>query len=109
MKRALAAIAYSALLLAVAYGTYVFGWYQGLNYHAVVAGLSEAKVSMAAAQSLRQAEPLLALELLEGNITWMDHSLTASAADVPAHEQANFDIVMRRLRDYEKTHLRSGR
>lgn len=109
MKRAFAAIAYSALLVAVAYGTYILGWYQGLSYHAVVAGLSEAKVSVAAAQSLRQAEPLLALELLEGNITWMNHSLTESADDVPAGEQANFDIVMRRLRDYEKSRLQPGR
>lgn len=109
MKRAVFAIAYAALLIAVAYGTYVWGWYQGLTYHSVVAGLSEAKVSVAAAQSLRQAEPQLALELLETNIHWMDHALTASAGDVPPSEQGNFDIVMRRLREYESAHGTLGR
>lgn len=104
MKRVVFATAYAALLVAVAYGTYVFGWYQGLTYHSVVAGLSEAKVTVAAAQSLRQAEPQLALELLETNIHWMDRALTASADDVPANEQGNFDIVMRRLREYENDH-----
>lgn len=109
MKRAVVAFAYAALLVAVAYGSYVWGWYQGLTYHSVVAGLSEAKVTMAAAQSLHQEEPQLALELLESNIRWMDIALTASVHDVPASEQGNFDIVMRRLREYENDHGTPGR
>lgn len=107
MKKLMIGLAYGALLVAVALGGYVWGWYQGLNYHAVVSGMSEAKWSLSAAQSLRQRDPGLALELLEANISWVDATLQLEPADVPSQERANYDIVLRRLAEYKAAYGRS--
>lgn len=99
-KRFLLFAAWAALTAAACWGTYVWGWYDGLSYHAVVSSMSEAKWSMSAAQSIRQADPELALELLDANIGWTAFALTESADEVPREQRGNYEIVMKRLREY---------
>ena len=99
-KRLFALAAWSALTAAACWGTYVWGWYDGLSYHAVVSSMSEAKWSMSAAQSIRQADPELALELLDANIGWTTIALHEVADEVPPSERGNYEIVMKRLAAY---------
>ncbi len=108
MKRALAVIAFIAISCSAAYGGYVWGWYRGFEYHSVVSGMSEAKVSLSAARSIRQADPQLALELLDANISWMSVSLSDTALDVPEAERANYEMVLERLRHYRAEYGRAG-
>ena len=100
MKRAFAVLVVLALLVGSSYTTYVWGWYRGMEYHSVIAGMSEAKVALSAARSLRQSDPELALELLEANISWMNAALHDSRITIPESERANFEIVLASLRDY---------
>lgn len=102
MVRALRFLSYLTLAAVAAWGGYVVGWYRGLTYHSVVASMSEAKWSMSVARSIRNSEPELALELLEANINWTDMSLRNGAQDVPKDERGNYEIVMRRLREYRQ-------
>ncbi len=99
-KRLVAFAAWSALTAAACWGAYVWGWYDGLSYHAVVSSMSEAKWSMSAAQSIRQEDPQLALELLDANIGWTALALHDVADAVPTAERGNYEIVMKRLADY---------
>jgi len=101
MKRLSATLVLLALVAATSYGSYLWGWYRGHEYHSVVAGMSEATVALAAARSLRQSDPALALELLEADITWMNAALTDDRLEVPARERANLDLVLKRLRSYQ--------
>ena len=103
MKKLVFALVYFALLLGASYGSYVWGWYEGLNYHAVVSTLAEARVSLSAAESLRDRDPVLALELLEANIEWMHSSLLIDE-HVPDEELGNFEIVKRRLEAYQRAY-----
>ncbi len=108
MKRTLAVLALIALISGVAYGSYVWGWYRGTEYHSVVSGMSEAKVSLDAARSIRQADPQLALELLDANISWMSASLSDTSLEVPEAERANYEMVLERLRHYRAQYGRTG-
>lgn len=108
MRKILIAATYVGLALATTYGTYLWGWYAGVSYHAVEAGLSEAKVSLSAAQSLRARDPELALELLEANISWMDASLQFESQRLPEDQRGNYDIVMRRLQSYKQAYAAHG-
>lgn len=108
MKRLLAICAYVALTVVAAYGSYVWGWYRGLTYHAVMSGMSEAKWSLSAARSIRKADPALALELLEANISWADYSLRESLPDVPLGHEGNYLIVLRNLSDYREQYGAAG-
>lgn len=108
MRKILTALTYAAVALTTAYGAYVWGWHQGMRYHSVEAGLSEAKVSLSAAQSLRARDPQLALELLEANISWMDTSLHFEAESLPEDQRGNYDIVMRRLQSYKQAYAHPG-
>ena len=101
MKRIGATLVLLALVAASSYGSYVWGWYQGQEYHSVVAGMSEATVALSAARSLRQSDPELALELLEADITWMNAALRDRRLEVPEHVRGNFELVLERLRDYQ--------
>jgi hypothetical protein len=100
MKRLSATVALVALLAATGYGSYLWGWYSGHEYHSVVAGISEAKSSLSAAQSLRQSDPELALELLEASISWMDTTLRDERLVIPAEQRGDFDLVLARLQRY---------
>jgi hypothetical protein len=100
MKRASAIVVLLALVAGSSYGTYIFGWYQGHEYHSVVAGMSEASAALSAARSLRQADPALALELLEANISWLDSALRDDHLEIPVTERGNFELVLQRLRSY---------
>lgn len=108
MKRLLGVCAYLAVTVTVAYGAYVFGWYRGLTYHAVISGMSEAKWSLSAARSIRQADPALALELLDANISWADISLRDGIKDVPLGHEGNYLIVLRSLADYRRAYGQPG-
>lgn len=108
MKRVLAGLAYAALALSASGAAYLWGYHRGMSYHAVLSGMSEAKWSLSAAQSLRARDPRLALELLEANISWMDVSLEFEDEDVPAAERGNYDIVKRRLDDYRRRYGAPG-
>lgn len=108
MKRILGVVTCIAILLGAAYGGYVWGWYRGAEYYAVVSGMSEAKVSLNAARSIRQADPQLALELLDANISWMSASLSDTSLDVPEAERGNYEIVLERLRHYRAEYGRTG-
>jgi len=108
MKRIVRACLFAALLIATSYGSYVWGWYQGLNYDAVVSGMSEAKWSLSAARSIRQSDPQLALELLDANISWADVNLRDSAADVPAAHEGNYAIVLKALQEYRDQYAAAG-
>lgn len=108
MKKLLTGLTCSAVLLATAYGAYLLGWYRGMSYHALEAGLSEAKVSLSAAQSLRARDPELALELLEANIAWMDTSLQFEGRALTEEQRGNYDIVMRRLESYKAAYSDRG-
>ncbi len=101
MARVLRPLSYLALAAATAWGGYSVGWYRGLTYHSVVSGMSEARWSMSAARSIRQSDPELALELLDANISWMNLSLRRNAALVPPEQRGNYDIVIRRLQEYQ--------
>ncbi len=101
MKRLSATLVLVALVAATTYGAYVWGWYRGHEYHSVVAGMSAATVALSAARSLRQSDPELALELLEADITWMNATLTDDWLEVPDHLRANFELVLKRLRNYQ--------
>ena len=100
MKRLSATLVLLALVTASSYSTYIWGWYQGHEYHSVVAGMSEASAALSAARSLRQSDPELALELLEANISWLDSALRDDHLEIPAHERGNFELVLQRLRTY---------
>jgi hypothetical protein len=104
MKRLLFAAVYALMLIGSSYAGYIWGWYDGFTYQSIIAGLSEAKVSVSVAKSLRLEDPELALELLESNISWMDRALADTADVVPADQQGNFDIVMRYMADYRATY-----
>ncbi len=104
MRKLMIGLAFAALLVATASGSYIWGWYAGLNHHAVLSGMSEAKWSLAAAKSLRMRDPALALELLESNISWLDASLNLEPADVPASERANYRLVLQRLEEYKQAY-----
>lgn len=70
--------------------------------------MSEAKVSLDAARSIRQADPQLALELLDANISWMSASLSDTSLEVPEAERANYEMVLERLRHYRAQYGRTG-
>lgn len=97
-----------ALVAATSYGSYVWGWYHGQEYHSVVAGMSEATVALSAARSLRQSDPELALELLEADITWMNTALRDHRLEIPAHIRGNLELVLKRLRSYEDDYAASS-
>ena len=107
-RRFLAIGAYLVLTLTAIYGAYVVGWYQGLSYHAVLSGMSEAKWSLSAARSLRNQDPTLALELLEANISWADVNLRDSVNDVPLGQEGNYLIVLRDLQKYHELYGATG-
>lgn len=107
-RRFLGIGAYVAFTLLAVYGAYVIGWYRGLTYHAVISGMSEAKWSLSAARSLRQADPALALELLDANISWADVSLRDSVQDVPLGHEGNYLIVLRSLEEYQQLYGATG-
>ncbi len=100
MKRLLLTTALVAVTAAACYGTYVVGWYQGLEYHSVVAGMSETRLTLSAARSLRQSDPDLALELLEENIAWMNQLLRDDELRIPEHERDNLRLVLENLDRY---------
>ncbi len=108
MKRILAVLVFLAVFPSAAYGGYLWGWYRGFEYHSVVSGMSEAKVSLNAARSIRQADPQLALELLDANISWMTASLNDTSLDVPEAERLNYELVLERLRHYHAEFGRTG-
>ena len=101
MKRIAVALAYVALTLAFGYGSYVWGWYRGLNYLAVVNDITEAEIAMAAARSLREQNPQLALELLDAGISWREAALNF-AEDVPLEHLDDYETVRDRLRAYQE-------
>ena len=100
MKRLAAITVVVALVLASSYSTYVLGWYRGHEYQAVVSGMSEAKVALSAARSLRQSDPELALELLEANISWMNAMLHDQQLRIPNDQRGNFQLVLDSLHSY---------
>jgi hypothetical protein len=100
MKRLLFTAVLVAVTAAAGCGIYVVGWYQGLEYHSVVAGMSETRLSLSAARSLRQSDPELALELLEENIAWMNQLLRDDALQIPEHERGNLKLVLANLDRY---------
>ena len=108
MQRILAVVICLAIFSGATYSGYIWGWYRGFEYHSVVSGLSEAKVSLDAARSIRQADPQLALELLDANISWMSASLSDTSLDVPEAERGNYDMVLERLRHYRDRYGRTG-
>ena len=61
------------------------------------------RVSLAAAESLRERDAALALELLDANIAWMHTSLLIDE-NVPREELGNFEIVKRRLEAYRQAY-----
>lgn len=100
MKRLAALTVLVALVLASSYSAYVLGWYRGHEYQSVVSGMSEAKVALSAARSLRQSDPDLALELLEANISWMNAMLHDRQLRIPADQRGNFELVLDSLHNY---------
>jgi len=100
MKRFAALTVLVALVLASSYSAYVLGWYRGHEYQAVLSGMSEAKVALSAARSLRQSDPELALELLEANISWMNAMLHDQQLRIPENERGNFQLVLDGLHSY---------
>ena len=107
MKRIGATLVLLALVAATSYGSYVWGWYRGQEYHSVVAGMSEATVALSAARSLRQSDPALALELLEADIAWMSTALRDPRLEIPAHVRGNLELVLKRLRSYQADYSES--
>lgn len=101
MKRLSTILVLIALVAATSYGSYAWGWYRGHEYHAVIAGMSEATVALSAARSLRQSDPALALELLEADIMWLSVTLRDDRLAIPAHARGNLELVLARLRSYQ--------
>lgn len=108
MSKILTALAFAAVALTFAYGAYLWGWYEGSSHYAVESGLSDAKISLSAAQSLRARDPQLALELLEANIAWMDTSLTFEGETLRDEQRGDYDIVMQRLERYKTAYAMIG-
>jgi hypothetical protein len=108
MKRLFLTTAIVAVTAAACYGTYVVGWYHGLEYHSVVAGMSETRLSLSAARSLRQADPDLALELLDENISWMNQLLRDDKLEIPEQERANLRLVLDNLDRYHAEFAADG-
>lgn len=104
LKKLSIVLACAALVACVAWGAYVLGWYRGMGHHAVVASMSEARWSLAAAESLRKRHPELALELLEAELVWIETSLRLEPRDVPDQQRGNYEIVLRRLEQYRTEH-----
>jgi len=100
MKRLYATLVLVAVVAATSYGSYIWGWYSGHEYHSVVAGMSQATAALSAARSLRQSDPELALELLEADIAWMSARLRDDRLEIPSVERGNLELVLERLRSY---------